>query len=62
MIPFNGSRFDCVRKDIQRDQIGRFFKVIGNKFSYKRCPNIRQLLGEFGLLLIRASGHTGLTS
>ena len=31
----------------QCDQIGRFFKVFGNTFSYKSSPNIWWLLGLF---------------
>jgi len=31
----------------QCDQIGRFFKVLGNKISSKRSPNDWQLFGLF---------------
>ena len=35
------------RSKIFLDQIGRFMKVLGNKLSYKSCPNIRWKFGLF---------------
>ena len=32
----------------QCDQIGRFFKVLGDKFTFKSYPNVWQLLGPIG--------------
>ena len=36
---------ECFRVWYQCDQIGRFLKVPGDKFSYKISPNVWQVLG-----------------
>ena len=36
----------------QCDQIGRFFKVLGNKFYLKSSPNIRWLCGLFWQIIL----------
>ena len=32
---------------VQCDQIGRFLNVLGDKYSFKSCPNVWRLLGLF---------------
>ena len=38
---------ECLVRYEQSDQIGRFLKVLGDKFSYKRSPNVCWLVGLF---------------
>ena len=46
-ISFSSSMRVCVYSDEQCDQIGRFLKVLGNKFAYKSSPKRMLTFGPF---------------